>query len=60
MGQIIFNFDEEGNIDLKVENVDGMSCKDITKPFEKNLGVITSSKNTMDFYKSENVAKVKR
>ncbi len=55
MGQIIFTFDEEGNTDMKVENVNGISCKNITKPFEKNLGVITSSTNTVDFYKNEKV-----
>lgn len=60
MGQIVFTFDEEGNTNMKVENINGTSCKEITKPFEKNLGVITSSKNTMDFYKSNIVNTIKK
>lgn len=60
MGKIIFTFDEEGEVNMKVEGVSGTSCKDLTKPFEKNLGVITSSQNTVDFYKSENAATIKR
>jgi len=60
MGQIVFTFDEEGNTNMKVENVNGASCKNITKPFEKNLGVITSSTNTVDFYKNEETNVIKK
>lgn len=60
MGQIIFTFDEQGDINMKVENVNGTSCKDITKPFEKNLGVITKTNVTSDFYKSENNITIKK
>jgi hypothetical protein len=58
MSQIVFTFDEEGNTNMEVKEVAGMSCKDLTKPFEKNLGVITSSKVTPEFYKNDNVATV--
>lgn len=60
MGQIVFTFDEEGNTNMEVKEVAGTSCKDITKPFEKNLGIITSSKNTADYFKSDNVNIIKK
>ena len=56
--EIIFNTD--GTSTMKVNGVKGKSCKELTKPFEKALGITTDDKTTPEYFQPENVQTIKR
>ena len=48
--RITIDIDLKGETTIKVDGVKGASCKDVTKALEKNLGQVTKTKKTSEFY----------
>ena len=54
-GEIVVNFDENGEAIISVNGVKGKSCKDVTKFLEKELGKVVEEKKTKEYYETEKV-----
>lgn len=54
-GEIVVNFDENGETIISVNGVKGKSCKDVTKFLERELGKVVEDKNTKEYYEVEKV-----
>lgn len=56
MPTIVITVGADGNIkELKVDGVNGPTCKDLTKNLENALGKVTDRKLTTDYYKKPEV-----
>jgi len=53
-------FEKNGTSTMKVNGIKGKNCKDITKPFEKALGITSDDKNTPEYYENDNVQTIRR
>lgn len=54
MKEIIIDFDNEGNTSIKVNEVKGKSCIDVTKFLEQALGNKKDDTKTLEYYESNN------
>jgi len=50
MNEIKVIIGKDGSLKVDVHGVKGISCKDLTKELEKNLGVTTEDTVTQEFY----------
>ena len=53
MGQIEIIFNDDGTSEMKVNNIKGGKCKDITKAFEKALGTTVGDRKTPEYYQDD-------
>ena len=51
--EIDISLSSKGEVNIKVQGIDGPGCLDLTKELEEELGVIINREKTSDFYKQE-------
>lgn len=53
MQEIKITIGPSGKVNLSVNGAKGSACKDLTKKLEKALGSVESSKQTTEYYQTE-------